>query len=153
MLYTLLKPTPFLSPVYPGNVAVYPQFVLPAQIKNANSMFAHTQNKWKSYQNIQYICFCMLEENMANQFKVSNVPTFTGWNTSMSIRTMLDQLKGTYHKPDTMMLFANNTLFQSPFNPIDAPEALFYRIEQCQEIQVLARDPYLDMQVINNAVR
>jgi hypothetical protein len=94
----------------------------------------------------------MLDENVADQFKVSNIPTFTGWNTSMSIRTMLDQLKGTYHKPDTMMLFANNTLFQSPFNPIDASEALFYRIEQCQEIQVLARDPYLDMQVINNAV-
>jgi hypothetical protein len=43
-------------------------------------------------------------------------------------------------------------LFQSLLNPVDAPEALFYRIEQCQEIQVLARDPYLDMQVINNAV-
>jgi hypothetical protein len=52
----------------------------------------------------------------------------------MSIREMLDQLKGTYSKPDTMTLFANNTLFCSPFNPIDAPEALFYRIEQCQEI-------------------
>jgi hypothetical protein len=94
----------------------------------------------------------MLDENMANQFKVSNVPTLTGWNTSISIRAVLDQLKGTYSKLDTMILFANNTLFQSPFNPIDSPEALFYRIEQCQEIQVLARDPYLDMQLINNTV-
>jgi hypothetical protein len=53
----------------------------------------------------------MLDENMANQFKVSNVPTLTGWTTSMSIRAMLDQLKGIYSKPDTMTLFANNTLF------------------------------------------
>jgi hypothetical protein len=41
----------------------------------------------------------------------------TGWNTSMSIREMLDQLKGTYSKPDIMTLFANDTLFHIPFNP------------------------------------
>ncbi len=50
------------------------------------------------------------------------------------------------------MLFTNDTLFCSLINPIDRPEALFYRIEQCQEIQVLACDPYSDMQVINYAV-
>ena len=33
------------------------------------------------------------------------------------------------------------------------PECFFDRIEQCQEIQVLARTPYSDTQVINNAVR
>jgi hypothetical protein len=111
MVYALLKPTPFLAPVYPGNVAVYPQFVLPARIKTANAMFTRTLNEWKSHKNIQRACFCMLDENMANQFKVSNVPTPTGWNTSMSIRAMLNQLKGTHSKPDTTTLFANNTLF------------------------------------------
>jgi hypothetical protein len=94
----------------------------------------------------------MLDENVANLFKVSNVLTLTGWNTSMSIREMLRQLEGTYGKPDTMTLFANDMLFCSPFNPTDVPEALLYRIEQCQEIQVLACDPFLDMQVIFNAV-
>ncbi len=150
--YALLKPAPFLAPVFLGDVALYPQFALPTQIKTAIAMFAHAQNKWKSYENIQRGCFCMLDENVANQFKVSKVPTLTGWNMSMSIRAMLDQLEGTYGKPDTMRLFANDTFFQHPFNPIDASEALFYRIEQCQEIQVLACDPYLDMQVINNTV-
>jgi hypothetical protein len=95
MIYALLKPTPFLAPVYPGNVAVHPQLALPAQIKTANAMFACSQNKWKSYKGIQHAGFCMLDENMANHFKVSNVPTLTGWNMCMSIRAMLDQLKGT----------------------------------------------------------
>jgi hypothetical protein len=94
----------------------------------------------------------MRDENIAGQFKVSNVPTFTGWNTSMSIREMLDQLEGTYGKPDTTILFANDILFCSAFNPVNAPEALLCRIEQCQEIQVLARDLYFDMQIINSAV-
>ncbi len=115
-------------------------------------MFAQAQDKWKPHKNIQQACFRMLDENMDNQFKMSNIPTLTGGNTSMSIREMLNQLKGTFGKPNTMMLFANDMFFCSPFNPVDAPEALFYRIEQCQEIQVLARDPYSDMLVINNTV-
>jgi hypothetical protein len=134
MVYTLLEPNPFLAPVYPANVAVYPQFALPAQIKTANDMFACTQNEWKSYKNIQCTCFHMMDENVANQFKVSNVPTPTKWNTSMSIKEMLDQLKGTYGKQDTMTLLVNDMLFLSPFNLVDATEAPFYRIEQCQEI-------------------
>jgi hypothetical protein len=34
----------------------------------------------------------------------------------------------------------------------DAPEMLFYRIEQCQEITMLAGDPYMQMQIINTVV-
>ncbi len=78
----------------------------------------------------------MLDENMANQFKVLNVPALTGWNKSMSIREMLNQLEGIYGKPSTMTLFANNTLFRSLFNPIDAPEALFYRINNARRFMV-----------------
>ena len=52
-----------------------------------------------------------------------------------------------------MTLYANDTLFQSAFPPTDSPEMLFYRIEQCQEIQTLAQDPYLATQIINNAVK
>ena len=70
----------------------------------------------------------------------------------MSIIDIINQLNGTYGKPDTITLLQNDTLFQSAFIPTDAPELLFYRIEQCQEIQVLAQDPYSDTQVINNAV-
>ncbi len=111
MVYALLEPTPFLAPVYPGGVAVYPQCVLPAQIKTANAMFTCVQNEWKSYKNIQRSCICMQDKNVADQFKVSSVPTLTRWNTSMSIRAMLNQLEGTYDKPDTMTLFANRCIF------------------------------------------
>ena len=79
----------------------------------------------------------MLDTNVADQFKVSNVPSLIGWNASMSIIDILDQLDDMYGKPDTMTLVQNGTLFRSAFNPPDAPESLFYRIEQCQEIQVI----------------
>ena len=95
----------------------------------------------------------MLDANVADQFKVSKVPTLIAWNARMSIIDILDQLDGTYGKPDMITLLNNNTLLRSAFNPTDAPELLFYRIEQCQEVQVLAQDSYSDTQVINNAVR
>jgi hypothetical protein len=71
----------------------------------------------------------------------------------MSVQYILSQLKASYGKPETMILFANYTLFQSAFPPTDFPEMLFYRIEQCQEIQTLAKDPYTATQIINNTVR
>ena len=95
----------------------------------------------------------MLDANTANQFKVSNSPALTGWNATMSVLAILNQLQDTYGKPDMMTIFTNESLFRSPMGPSDSPEVLFYRIEQCQEIQTLAKDPYTQTQIINNAVR
>jgi hypothetical protein len=152
MVYALLEQTPFVIPVNPGPVAVYPQFATPATIKQLNAVFLRLQKEHQSYKNIWRACFRMLDTNVADQFKVSNIPFLIGWNASMSIIDILNQLEGTYGKPDTMTLLQNDTLFQSAFNPTDAPKSLFYRIEQCQETQVLMRDPYTDTQIINNAV-
>ena len=77
----------------------------------------------------------------------------TGWNSSVSIRTILEQLEWSYGKPDAMSLFHNNTLFRSAFPATNAPEMLFHQIKQCQEIQTIAQDPYTPTKIINNAVR
>jgi hypothetical protein len=71
----------------------------------------------------------------------------------MSIQEILTQLEMSYGKPTPMALHNNNLLFCSPMATTDAPEMLFYRIEQCQEIATLARDPYTPMQIINTVVR
>jgi hypothetical protein len=47
-------------------------------------------------------------------------------------------------------LFANDTLFKSLFHATEAPELLFYRIEQCQEIMTLGKLPSTMEQVISN---
>jgi hypothetical protein len=54
-----------------------------------------------------------------------------------------------------MTIHQNDLLFQSPFPflPSKASEMLFCRIEQCQEIQTIAEDPYTPKQIISNAVR
>ena len=153
IVYALLKPNPFQDSIDPGPVAVYIQFATQSMTKMADTIFTREQNEWNSYRNIQQAYFRMLDELVFDQFKVSSVLTLTGWNASMSITDMLDQLETTYGKPDAMTLFANDTLFRSVFSPNDAPKALFQCIEQCQEIAVLACKPYSNVQVINNAVR
>ncbi len=39
------------------------------------------------------------------------------------------------------------------YSPQDAPEVLFRRIKDCQEVQILREDPYTAKQLLNNDVR
>jgi hypothetical protein len=102
----------------------------PASSVTTDAMFERAQKEHQLYKNIKWACLCMLDELVADQLKVSNIPALIGWNTSILIRDILDQLDGTYRKLDTMMLLSNDMLFCSLFNPADAPKSLFYRVEQ-----------------------
>ncbi len=95
----------------------------------------------------------MLDANVSAQYKVSNNAALTGWNSTMSIIDILTQLQGSYGKPNMMTLFENDTLFCSQMTPGALPEMLFYRLEQCQEIQHISNLPYTNDQIIANAVR
>jgi hypothetical protein len=95
----------------------------------------------------------MLDANVSAQFKVSNNPSLTGWNPTMSVLAILNQLQDTYGKPNMMTIFTNKSLFWSPMGPSDSPEVLFYRIEQCQEIQILGKVPFTTEQIIANTLR
>ena len=75
--------------------------------------------------NINCACFRMLDEMVADQYKVSNTPNLTGWNVSMSIRGILDQLMANYGMHNAMVLFNKDMLFRSPFTHTEAPEMFF----------------------------
>jgi hypothetical protein len=152
-LYALIEPVPFAVPVNPGATPVYQNFSPPEVMKMVDYAFKRNKNYVLSYMNTNRACFRMLDDSVPIQFKVSNVPTLTGWNASMSIQEILTQLKTAYGKPTPMALHNKNLLFRSPMATNDAPELLFYRIEQCQEIATLAGDPYTQMQIINTVVR
>ncbi len=111
-------------------------------MKMTDKIFERNKNYYLSFVNINRACFCMLNDNISDQFKVSNTPNMTGWNLSMTVRLILEQLEASYGKPDNMLSFQKDTLFHGPFPATEAPEMLFYRIEQCQEIQTIAQDPY-----------
>ena len=71
----------------------------------------------------------------------------------MEIMDIFDQLANTYGRPMPAALLSNDQLYRSMYSPADAPEVLFRRIEDCQEVQILGNDPYTPQQLINNAIR
>ncbi len=110
-LYILLEPNAFVIPASPGGTAIYPQFAAPAQMKMIDNVLARNKNYYLSYMNINCACFRMLDETVPNRYKVSNTPNLTGWNVSMSLWAILDQLMANYGMPDAMVLFSNDSLF------------------------------------------
>ncbi len=106
--------------------------------------FERIKNYFLLFSSINRACFHMLDDSVPTQFKVSNQANLTGWNAS--IQDILTQLETSYGKPTLMELHNNNLLFCSPMTTTDMPKMLFYRIEQCQEIATLARDPFTPMQ-------
>jgi hypothetical protein len=153
--YTLLEGTAFVIPPDPGPTVVFPGSAAVTQtvMKTTVATFDRDKNYFLLYKNITQACFCMLDANVLAQFKVSNNAALTGWNSTMSIIDILAQLQNSYGKPNMMMLFNNDTLFRSPMKPGDSPEMLFYRLEQCQEVQRIGKVPYSDKQIIANAIR
>ncbi len=152
-MYALLKAVPFAIPINPGDMPIYTQFATSSHMKMADAIFLRNKNYYLSYNNINRACFKMLDKNVQLQYKVSTVTTMMGWNATMSVRLIIEQLEGSYGKPDMMTIHHNNLLFRSPFLPSKVTETLFYQIEQCQEIQMIAEDPYTPKQIIINAIR
>jgi hypothetical protein len=70
----------------------------------------------------------------------------------MSIQAILAQLETTFGKPSSAIIFHNNTIFTSSFSPMDTPETLFQRIEECQEVAVLGGTPYSAQQIVGNTM-
>jgi hypothetical protein len=84
--------------------------------------------------NIRQAVFYVLVNNIDDAFKVSNDPMLVGWNPSMEPQEMFNQIMSTYNKPTPAALLQNDMLFRSAYSPTDAPEVLFWRIEDCQEV-------------------
>jgi hypothetical protein len=178
-MYQMISTSPFRLPTDPGPQAVYygarvpilnssgnpvndvtgnPTYVPVPALDRAtqasiNTYFVREQNYWLSYKNIKRACYNVLDETIDDAFKFSPDPNLTGWNPSMEIIDIMEQMTTTYGCPTPTALLQNDTLFCSPYSPIDAPEVLFRRIEDCQEIMTLGDDPYTPMQLLNNAIR
>jgi hypothetical protein len=132
-IYTLLEPILFTILVDPGQSPVYTAFVQLAMIKMIDEAFKCNNFFYQSYKNIYCASFCMLNELVPNQFKVSNTPSHTGWNSTMSIQDMLNKLEGLHGKPKSEALFTNDILFNSLFSTNNAPGILFIALNSAKK--------------------
>jgi hypothetical protein len=95
-----------------------------------------------------------LDMHVDNAFKVapSTIPPTIGWNVSMSLNQIFDQLMKTYGQPTPDVMRQNMTTFLSPYNPQDPPEILFKRCADCQEIAIIANVKYTNQQLLINVI-
>jgi hypothetical protein len=105
------------------------------------------------YMNIQRACYNVLDDNIDDAFKVSVDPALVGWNPSMELCKIFNQMTSTYRQPTPAALLQNDTLFHSVYSPQDAPKILFRRSKDCQVVLILGNNPYTPQQILNNAVR
>jgi hypothetical protein len=102
--------------------------------------------------NIERACFTTLNASVNDAFKVSNDPAIQSWYAGMQVIDILDQLSTIYGQPTSAILKTNNTVFRSPYLAANAPEGLFHRIKECAMTALLGRNPYMDWQLVTNAI-
>jgi hypothetical protein len=106
---------PFQVPNDPSVVPPLPSYAAPAAIKITEHLFERDKTYFMSYKNIYHAYFKMLNDYIANKFKMSLDPRLIGWNLTMSIQDILNQLKLPYELPSKHKLLHNDTLFRLPF--------------------------------------
>ena len=70
----------------------------------------------------------------------------------MTVGQILTQLENNYGRPDPMAIQANETRWNAPHNPTDPPETLFHKMEQCQEVAMLADNEYTEKQIMAKTI-
>lgn len=152
-MYSLIKTNPFVAPPDPGPTTVYNGgFQTPQQMKVTKQIWSNDKTYFLSYGNIHCACFWLLNKLVRPEFKVSNIPSLTGWNSKITIHNILSQLELNYSKPTANIIWNNNVTFTSSFSPVDTPKSLFCRIEEWQEIAILWATPYTVPQIVNNTI-
>jgi len=73
--------------------------------------FLGEKNYWLSYKNIKQTCYSVLDETIDDVFKFSPDPNLTGWNPSMEIIKIMEQMTTTYGRPTPTALLQNDMLF------------------------------------------
>lgn len=151
-LFAHINQTPFVPPTNPGLIAIYPQFASVAVMKMINSQFKIDKNFYQTFKNIKKALYNLLMKSVGLQYQASTTPGLSSWDPSMSILHILSHLDSTYGKPDAQTTHAKATMFGMRLQQNQTPESAFLRLEECQEVAILAENPYWDTQLITQAV-
>ena len=151
-LYGLIDPSPWVTPVDPGPIAVYDTLDSQAEMKMKLATFTRAKNMFTSYENISSAMVRLLMANIEEKYQISNVSGLQGWNNNMTVMAILTQLEEKYGAPDPDAVAAMEAMFNKPHNPNDSPEVLYATLEECQKIAMMNKNPWNEKQVMMKAV-
>lgn len=164
-MYALIDGTPFNFNIAPAtDVPYFPPIyeadgitLIPykrEQTLSITANFKRAKNYNDTWTNIFRAVYDTHDAHVHDAFKVAptTVSATVGWNSTMSLNNIFDQLMTPYGKPTPDAMRQNNLNFLAPYNPQDPPEILFKRCTDCQEIAIIAKVPYTAEQLLMNVI-
>jgi hypothetical protein len=164
-MYALINGTPFNFNIasatdvadYPPIFAVDGVTIIPYKREQTLSIaakFKRAKTYNDTWNNIIRAVYDTLDLHVHDAFKVApaTAPGTVGWNSTMTLNDIFDQLMSTYRNPTPDAMLQNNLNFLAPYNPQEPPEILFKRCTDCQEIAIIAKVPYMPEQLLMNVV-
>jgi hypothetical protein len=133
---------------------MYPTFPKSLKLTASPQYPTHKQNYCKTCINNYRAVYNMLDSHICDAYKVAPPmsPPTIGWNSTMTVNEIFDQLMVMYGKPTPDAMHQNNLNFLTPYNPKDPLEILFKRCTNCQEIANIAKVPYTNKQLLMNVM-
>ena len=166
-MYLLIDPTPFDMKLLnlPNNSGL-PEFpevkaidgtIVPYTCEQTLRITATIQRQKNYYDtacNIYRVVYNTLDTHIDNTFKVvpATTPPTIGWNSSMTLNDIFDQMMRTYGHLTPNAMRQNMMTFLSPYNPQDPPELLFKCCADCQEVAIIANVKYINQQLLMNII-
>lgn len=165
-MYSLIDPTPWSMRVL-NMTAFVPEFppkyeadgttIIPytrEETVNITEQFKVQKNYYTTATNIYRAVYDTLDAHIDDAFKVApaTTPPTIGWNSSMTLNDIFDQMMKTYGRPTPDAIRQNMMTFLAPYNSQDPPEILFKRCADCQEVAIIANVKYTDAQLLMNVI-
>ncbi len=146
-MYSLIDPKPFglklLNLPTTTEVPDFPQIYAAdgttvvtytcKQTLRITATFTRQKNYYDTVCNIYRAVYDTLDAHLEDAFKVASPTTSPtiGWNASMLLNDIFNQMMKTYGCPTPDAMCQNMMSFLSPYNPQELPEILFKRCTNC----------------------
>jgi hypothetical protein len=156
-LKLLNLPTTTGVPEFPPIYAADGTTVIPYTRKQTlciTAAFTHQKSYHDTACIVYRTVYDTLDAHVDDAFKVApptNPPT-VGWNASMLLNDIFDQLMKMCGRPTPNAMRQNMMTFLAPYNPQDLPEILFKRCADCQEVAIIANVKYTVEQLLMNVI-
>jgi hypothetical protein len=167
-MYSLIDPKPFdlnllnlptitRVPGFPPIYAADGTTVIPymrEQTLRITATFTHQKNYYNTACNIYRAVYDTFDAHINDAFKVAppTTPPTIGWNASMLLNDIFDQMMKMYGRPTPNAMRQNMMTFLSPYNPQDLLKILFKRCADCQEVAIIANIKYSNKQLLMNII-
>ena len=124
------------------------------QTLHITATFQCQKNYYDSACNIYCAVYDTLDAHIDDAFKIApaTTPPTMGWNVSIIINDIFDQMMWTYGRPTPDAMCQNMITYFSPYNPQDPQKPLFKRFAECQEFTIIANVKYIDKHLLTNVI-